>query len=132
MMKDISEAESPLTKRLGANITVRRKALGWTQEQLAHRLGVEPETVSRIERGVTAPSLKTLEKLGGILSIRIADLLQEVSPPPPDGATAVAAWLATLSEKDKAFAMDCLRRLCAHLADRDAEPDTESPVSVGN
>lgn len=121
-MANTKKKESPLAKRLGGNIAERRKALRLTQEQLAHRLEVEPETVSRMERGVTAPSLKTLEKLGEILAVRMADLLDERFPAPPDEASTIAAWIAMLSEKDEAFVMDSLRRLCAHLDRGDGAP----------
>jgi len=121
-MANIQKTESSLTRRLGCNIAVRRKALRLTQEQLAQRLEVEPETISRMERGMTAPSLKTLEKLGEILAVRMADLLDERPPAPPDGVSAIAAWIVMLSEEDKAFVMDNLRRLCAHLVHRDSAP----------
>ncbi|MDD5240685.1 MAG: helix-turn-helix transcriptional regulator [Sulfuricella sp.] len=121
-MANIEKKKLSLSKRLGGNIAVRRKALRLTQEQLAHRLEVEPETISRMERGMTAPSLKTLEKLGEILAVRMADLLDEQSPAPPDGVLAIAAWIAVLSEKDEAFVMDCLRRMVAHLDHREGVP----------
>jgi transcriptional regulator with XRE-family HTH domain len=121
-MANTQKTESSLTRRLGCNIAVRRKALRLTQEQLAHRLEVEPETISRMERGMTAPSLKTLEKLGEILDVRMADLLDERSPAPPDEVSAIVAWIVMLSEEDKTFVMDCLRRLCAHLVHRNSAP----------
>ena len=37
-----------------------------TQEQLAERLRVTPETVSRFERGVIAPSFERLEMLAAV------------------------------------------------------------------
>ncbi len=75
--KDLS-----LQKKLGANISARRKSLGWTQEFLAHQLEVDTETVSRIERGVTCPSLNTLAKIAHLLTITIAEL-DEKPPPEP-------------------------------------------------
>jgi len=44
---------SGLAARLGKNIMRGRKALGLTQEQVAVELKVEPETISRFERGAT-------------------------------------------------------------------------------
>jgi DNA-binding XRE family transcriptional regulator len=49
-----------LGKFLGQQIAAHRTALNLTQNQLAERLGVEPETVSRFERGSSLPSLKRL------------------------------------------------------------------------
>jgi transcriptional regulator with XRE-family HTH domain len=52
-----------LAKRLGGNLSERRKQLGWTQEMVAERVGVDAETISRIERGAHLPSLPTLDRL---------------------------------------------------------------------
>ena len=70
-----------LAKRLGQRIAERRKELSWTQDQLAERLSVDTETISRFERGVTVPSLLTIEKLASLLKTSVADLLSEVSFP---------------------------------------------------
>ena len=40
-----------------------RKAIGWTQAELATRAGVRQETISRIETGKHSPNLKTMAKI---------------------------------------------------------------------
>ncbi len=40
-----------------------RKAVGWTQAELAVRAGVRQETISRIETGKHSPGLKTMAKI---------------------------------------------------------------------
>ena len=52
-----------LAKHLGGNVCERRKQLGWTQEIVAEQVGVDVETVSRIERGARQPSLPTIDRL---------------------------------------------------------------------
>ena len=42
---------------LGAQIAAARKELGWTQSQLAERLGTTRHLVSKVESGSTSPSL---------------------------------------------------------------------------
>jgi len=86
-----------------------------TQEQLAQRLGVEPETISRFERGATLPSLNTLEKIAGLLHVRVADLLDEAAPTPDDVALKIHAWIAQLNEQDRDFVVESVKRLCDHL-----------------
>lgn len=61
-MGESTEARQRLGKKLGQRISERRKSLNWTQDQLAERLGVDAETVSRFERGATVPSLVTLDR----------------------------------------------------------------------
>lgn len=54
---------SDIEKRIGAKITEIRLSKGLTQAQLAEKINVSVETISRMERGVAFPSLKTVEKI---------------------------------------------------------------------
>jgi ribosome-binding protein aMBF1 (putative translation factor) len=56
------------TASIGRNIVKRRKALGWTQKQLAERSRVSAEVLNRAERGVTVPSVRTLAKIEAALT----------------------------------------------------------------
>lgn len=62
---------------LGKRISKYRRAAGLTQERLADRLSVAPETVSRMERGVNAPSVVTLGKIAGLLGVGVHDLFSQ-------------------------------------------------------
>lgn len=108
-------SQSELPARLGRNLAARRKALGLTQAQVAERLGVDTETLSRFERGKHVPSLLTLERLAGVLSSTCADLLEEVPVLPTTDALMVGAWLSELSEPDQGFVRDMLKSWCDHL-----------------
>jgi len=112
----VDNADLSLQKRLGLNIASRRKSLGWTQEYLAQHMGVDTETISRFERGVTAPSLKSIEKLAGLLAITIADLLSEASPPEPTQLEALSRLLEPLVEEDRSYVMASVRSLCHYLS----------------
>ncbi|WP_243336999.1 helix-turn-helix domain-containing protein [Anaeromyxobacter soli] len=63
-------------KRLGRRVAERRKAAGLTQAQLAERLGVTTETVSRLERGAVVPSLARLEAFASALGVDLSDLFR--------------------------------------------------------
>lgn len=65
---------STIEKRLGARVRKYRLAAGKTQEALAIELDVTSETVSRLERGTTIPSLKTLSRLADQLGVDVKDL----------------------------------------------------------
>ena len=45
---------------LGAQIAIARRELGWTAAELAERLGVTPNLVSRIEGGVGSTGIGTV------------------------------------------------------------------------
>lgn len=71
-------AKTTLPERLSKNIQEQRKYSGMTQAVLAERLGIEPESVSRFERGVTLPSLATLEQIAETLQTTVSALLSEI------------------------------------------------------
>lgn len=112
------ESGSSLAIRLSRNIAGRRRVLGLTQAQLAERLNVDTETLSRFERGKHLPSLAALERLAWHLQTTIASLLDEPAPRADDDALAITAWLMTLSECDRNFVRDQIRRTCHHLKER--------------
>lgn len=114
-MDDSTEARQRLGKRLGQRIAERRKALNWTQDQLAERMDVDAETISRFERGATVPALVTLDRLAGILKISVADLLSDASACPTDQAIRISAWLECLRPEDSEFVLDQIKVLCDHL-----------------
>ena len=53
--------------KLAAKIKECRMLKGWTQEQLAHHIGVTLNTVQRWESGKTTPSPLALDKLQELL-----------------------------------------------------------------
>lgn len=61
-------------KRLGQRVRDYRSTAKLTQEELAEKVRVVPVTISRLERGVTIPSLKTLEKIAKALGVGLHDL----------------------------------------------------------
>lgn len=114
-MGESTEARQRLGKKLGQRISERRKSLNWTQDQLAERLGVDAETVSRFERGATVPSLVTLDRLAPILKVSISDLLSDASATPTDQAIRISAWLESLPAEDSDYVLEQLKGLCDHL-----------------
>lgn len=109
-----------LAERLGHNIMRFRKALGLTQDQLAHQLDVEPETISRFERGATMPSLATLARIAKVLRATIAELLDEKSPPAHSNTEKLSALLEPLSKQDQKFVLSMCAQLSAHCIKRRA------------
>lgn len=110
--------DKPLAQLLGTRIAELRKSRQWTQAQLAERLQVEPETISRFERGTSTPSLHTLENLASALRVSIGDLLIESSTAPDDQAMRISAWLSELEPIDRAFVTNVTQQLCERLRSR--------------
>lgn len=59
---------SSFEKCIGAKITEYRLSQKLTQAQLAERVDLSVETVSRLERGVSLPSIKTMDKIAHALN----------------------------------------------------------------
>lgn len=116
MTSKIKNQGSSLGLILGANIAERRKKLSWTQAELAERIGVDTETVSRFERGSNLPSLQRLEKLAEALKIPLYKLVAASSPRHDDQSFILEEWMSELTPKDREFAMNTLKQLCIHLA----------------
>jgi transcriptional regulator with XRE-family HTH domain len=62
-----------LNQQVGNLVRQHRKRAGLTQAKLASLADLSVEMINRIERGVTAPSFPTLERLSRILKAPIRD-----------------------------------------------------------
>ena len=60
---------------LGKRITKNRKRLGLTQDQLAEKLGITAQAVSKWENDLSCPDISILPKLADIFSISTDELL---------------------------------------------------------
>jgi len=67
---------STLRYRFGRRLRQIRRQKDLTQEQLAEAVGVSVEFISNIERGISAPSFETLEKLTAVLQVPVHELFQ--------------------------------------------------------
>jgi len=67
---------SPIQRKLGEKIRERRKELGWSQEDLSNKTGLDRTYISGIERGLRNPALKNLNKLANALKIPIDQLMK--------------------------------------------------------
>lgn len=65
---------------LGSRIKERRQEMGMSQEALAEKAGISPNTVSRIEGGLTAMSVGIFQKLVQILGMDANGLLCHAGP----------------------------------------------------
>lgn len=67
---------------LALNLRRRRRLRGLSQEELAHRAGIDRTYVSALERGVYAASVDMLDRLAQVLGTEAADLLRGGGPAP--------------------------------------------------
>ncbi len=63
-----------LTKSLGLRISQLRQEKGWTQKELAQKVGISQNHVSRIEKDKMQPRHSTLKAVAEALGIDVEDL----------------------------------------------------------
>lgn len=80
------------------NLKIIRKAKGYTQEELAIKIHVVRQTISKWEKGLSVPDADTLSKLADVLEIKVSELLgSEIKE--ETNKNEVAEQLAKISEQ---------------------------------
>jgi transcriptional regulator with XRE-family HTH domain len=85
------------------------------QEAVAERLGIGPEAISRLERGVGSVTAERLVVLAEMFGCRSDQLLLAASQRPEDQAGALWSMLDGLSPEDRDFILGHVDQLVAHL-----------------
>ncbi len=62
-------------KSVGKNIRTLRHQRGWSQEDVANKLGISIPAFSKIETGVTDINLSRLEQIANIYEVNVIQLL---------------------------------------------------------
>lgn len=68
--------EKEYARSIGSVIAGKRRALNLTQEQLGESIGIETESVSRLETGSTMPTLKRLIQLTDFFGCPLIDFFK--------------------------------------------------------
>lgn len=76
--KGYSSLDAGIAKAFGASAQARRHKAGMSQEALAHETSIERSYISRLERGLSQPTLLVLLKLAKGLGCETAELLAPV------------------------------------------------------
>ena len=63
--------------RLGDTVRKLRQQKGWTQEELAHRAGIDRKSVNRVENATYSPTVDRLVVLARALDTTAGDLLAD-------------------------------------------------------
>lgn len=103
---------------LGPRIAVLRRSAGWSQSELANRLGISPSAVGMYEQGRRQPSAEGLVRLAELFGVSTDYLLTGRAETPQETAAVREAAAMTLADAD--------RRLCK----RDHRPFTRDELTV--
>lgn len=108
-------SEEQFAQSIGKTIARHRQARGLTQEEVAERLGIGNEAVSRIERGVVIPTLPRLMELAELFQCQTVDFLTASSHRPADQANYIHQLLQKLDKDDRAMLVVMIEKLAARL-----------------
>ena len=73
-----STSEQKLMKSFGMRVAAVRKSRGFTQQELAERIGMSVVAIAYIETGKRWARLGTLTKIANALKVDVADLFKNI------------------------------------------------------
>lgn len=111
---------SDIEKRIGGKITEIRLAQKFTQAQLAEKNNVSVETISRLERGVSFPSLITIANIANSLNVPLKAFFEFDEHQPKNKSferelSKLTAFLRTLNKKEVVLIHKALRAIFRSL-----------------
>lgn len=93
---------------VGRAIAEQRKLVGLTQPQVAERMGVEKETISRLETGTISQTVERLQMLSDALNCPITRFFLREEGEQNVYAITIADMLKTLSSDRQKAVVECL------------------------
>lgn len=67
-----------ICEQFGSNHRRVRRKLGFTQEELAHRVGMDASYLSELENGRKEPCLRKMKEVSQALGVTLAQLLRGI------------------------------------------------------
>ncbi|UYZ85363.1 helix-turn-helix domain-containing protein [Entomomonas sp. E2T0] len=113
--KSAEKQKPQLHHMIGKAIAKYRKAADLSQEQLAEKLGLGNEAVSRIERGIVIPTVERLIEMAEVFDCPVSELLTETSNRPTDEAIYLQSLLSSIAVEDKQMLIDMVEKLVVRL-----------------
>lgn len=105
-----------IIQAVGGRVAQARRDRGFTQEQLAEAVGLEPVTLSRWETGHRALSLSTLASIAEVLGVSLGDLLDVTREVPAPAHGPEEAELLRLFGRITLSGRDVVLRVARELA----------------
>ena len=115
----MKERPNSLAQIVGQAIFQRRRALGMSQEELAEKVGIGQQSLSRMEQGKTAPRFERLQNLADSLGCRVVDLFAEPQESADFYAASLAELFSVLSDEQRVFVHRQAAQLVQFLRDNE-------------
>lgn len=109
------DAKFDLARAVGKTIAKKRVTLGLSQQQLAERLHIGDEAISRIERGTVIPNVARLSALADVFECGMDELIGKASNRTSDQGAYLNNLLSRLKESDREMMLDIIEKLVNRL-----------------
>ena len=106
-----------MTDALGSRIAKHRAQLGWTQAELAERVGISRVALSHLEAGIATPGERTVALLAGVFKTEPHELVSGTDYPPAK-AERLPVVVTRYTETEHQLALLDARIEAAPAADR--------------
>ncbi len=108
-MDDLKQKK--IAKTIGAAVAHFRVEAGLTQEEVAEKMGIGNEAVSRMERGAVLPTVGRLFEFADLFDCQISDFMLGASDRIQDQAGAIAHLIKDLAPGDREMVLDIVKTL---------------------
>jgi transcriptional regulator with XRE-family HTH domain len=125
-----TKQEEAVNRKIGRTIAKKRKAAGYTQEQVAERLGIGNEAFSRIERGLVSPGLYKLYEMAEMFECGVETFLIEGSRRPTDQVEYMQQLMGKLSAPDRQLIVGIVEKLAVRLGKEPRKSRNDSEFFV--
>ena len=119
--------EALVNQRLGKTIAKRRRAAGFTQDEVAERLDIGKEAFSRIERGIAGASVYRLFELADMFEIGIETFVIEGSRRVTEQVELIDRHIKGLSTSDRQLMVQIVERLARRFRTEPKRTEEEGP-----
>lgn len=109
--------EAVTKQQVGKRLADLRRRAGFTQAQVAEKLGIAPETMSRLERGQQWTDFETFSALAKLYGVEWADLMA-VTPGAKGGKKAVLQEVVDLLRPASKAQLEMVRELAKVVVSR--------------
>jgi transcriptional regulator with XRE-family HTH domain len=110
-----------LAQAVGSIIAERRNRLGLSQSELAEKVGINQESLSKMENGKISPKFERLQRFADALDCRVEDLFKFKPRQPAEQAAAIADMIQGLSGEKR----EVIVRMIADMVNVMSYPDKD-------
>lgn len=110
-----------IAKMVGTAVARHRIEAGLTQEDVAEKMGIGNEAVSRMERGAVLPTVARLFEFADLFGCRVIDLMFGASERTEDQASEIAFLIQDLAPDDRELVVGLVKTVSARLKTKTAD-----------